>query len=110
MAGVLEALPSASLSALGAADFGFCSGVDSEVVRAFVTSRGSLTRCNLRAATKVSAAVYNEVGQLAQARVGATAARQAAASTSTIDNVIENRRRPKSKPPREAAPFFYLKR
>lgn len=105
MAGVLEALPSASLSALGAADFGFCSGVDSEVVRAFVTSRGSLTRCNLRAATKVSAAVYNEVGQLAQARVGG-------ASSSSVNehNVIENRRRPKSKPPREAAPFFYLKR
>ena len=104
LSGVLEALEGASLGGLGAADFSFCSGLQSEGVRAFVTARGSLLRCNLRATT-VSATVYNEVGQQCQARIGG-----ASSSNVSEQNVVENRRRPKHLTPREAAPFFYLKR
>ena len=102
LAGVLEALPAPLITAV---DLGFSTGLDSEAVRAFASEHSALTRCNLRGATAVSAAVYNEVGQLAMARVAG------ASSTSVHEsNVIENRRRPRHLAPREAAPFFYLKR
>ena len=110
LTGVLEALPASALPALAAIDMGFCSGLDSESVRALATSRPGLMRCNLRAASHVSVLVYNVIGQLAQARAAAASAAASAAGGSSSGDVIENRRRPRHLDPREVAPFFYLKR
>ena len=104
LTGVLEALPPASsLRRLSALDLGFCPGLASATVHAFARERPGLLRCNLRAASTVTAEVYNDVGQLMQAR---------ASSECSADqrDVIENRRRPKHLARRGAEPFFYLKR
>ena len=92
-----------SLPSLCALDLGFCSGLSSAAVHAFAHERPALLRYNLRAASIVTAEVYNGVGQLMQARVS---------STSPVDqrDMIENRRRPKRLARRGAEPFFYLKR
>jgi len=95
--GVVEALLAAPARSLKAADFGFSSGLASSAVVELVHSHPALTRCNLRAASGVSSAAYNEAGRLMLAR------------SSTVD-VIENRRRPRHLSPRAAAPFYYLKR
>ena len=95
--GVLEAIASPPLASLTAADLSFSKGLESDVVLAFVASQSAIGRCNLRAAAGVSAAAYNEVGRLLQART-------------TQPDVVENRRRPRNLAPRAAEPFYYLKR
>ena len=70
----------------------------------FARAHAALCRCNLRAAAEVDAAVYNEVGQLMQARATGAAAGQ------PQPDPVENRRRPRHLAPRPAEPFYYLKR
>ena len=82
---------------LAAIDLAFSTGLDEAAVLELVHSRPALLRCNLRAASGVSAEAYNEVGGLMQAR-------------KLEPDVVENRRRPRHLAPREAPPFFYLKR
>ena len=82
-------------------DLAFCTGLVSASVLEFARANGALTRCNLRAAADVGAAVYNEVGQLMQAR---------AAAGQPQPDPVENRRRPRHLAPRPATPFYYLKR
>ena len=103
--GALEALlaSAAPPEALAAADLAFCTGLVSASVLGFARAYEALSRCNLRGAAAVDAAVYNEVGQLMQARA-------AAEQSDLRPDLVENRRRPQHLAPRPPAPFFYLKR